>query len=115
MRRQTRREMLGLQQGQSERAEHLRSLSQDPRDDPRVLRGRRNRVAAHGLSHGSEKFTRPPVSAHTIVSGLSTLQSPPPPAEHAPRRRRALQPRRRLASARFADAQDLAPARRNSR
>ena len=54
MRRQTRREMLGLQQGQSERAEHLRTLAQDPCDDPRVLIIRRNRM-------GDMICTLPPV------------------------------------------------------
>ena len=50
MRRQARREMLGLQQGKGERTEHLRSLSQDARHDPCVLRRRRDRIPADGFT-----------------------------------------------------------------
>ena len=87
VRRQTRREMLGLQKGQGERAEHLRALSQDPRHDPCVLRGRRDRVPAHGLSHRVEqevaRLTQ--VSAHDDRVGVEHVADRGDrAAEHAP-------------------------------
>ena len=87
VRRQTRREMLGLQKGQSERAEHLRALPQDPRHDPCVLRGRRNRVPAHGLSHRVEQEVArlAQVSAHHDRVGLKHIADRGHrAAEHAP-------------------------------